>query len=246
MKLRTTLAAAPAVALLALATCADPSVPTAADPAGLGAETPPGPASPVSQAYVAEWPDCKIVSSQPGTPETLIGRRGRALGPPPRPVPFEGTVNVVEGLDYVTDVPQMLFYPEPPYCPTWQFHGVDLSIRLDSIGMSTWEWWFSPGSTGGRNVTPPFPPYLLWPSDTAHNRWFLTFNGPTNRLFTQTDSLWLSLVDDSTGTVYDVALFESTEAAEDPHDPQDDILATKCWLYFGGEGLSDSEACEVP
>ena len=74
----------------------------------------------------------------------------------------------------------------------------------------------------------------------------MTFNGPTNRNFAAVDTLWLSLVDDSSGTVYDVAHFGSIRVHEDPDDPNDDWVNTKCWLYMDGKELRDSEACKVP
>ena len=158
MRLRTTLAAVQAAALLALVTCAEPPAPTAADPIGLGAGTPPGAAAPLAQAYVEGWPNCKIMTNEGWGPGTLTGRRGKALGPPPRPVPYYGTVNVLEGSDMVADPPQMLFYPVQG-CPTRDLHGVDLSIRLDSIWLSPRNWnWGSGGPDGPGVPAPLYPP----------------------------------------------------------------------------------------
>ena len=57
-------AAALAAALLALATCADPPIPTAADPAGLGAEGPSAlPSAQAGRGALAYQSECRIVST---------------------------------------------------------------------------------------------------------------------------------------------------------------------------------------
>ncbi len=62
MNLRTILAAAPAAALLALAACAEPPTPTAADPAGLGAGGSALPSSPGGELAVANQSECWIMN----------------------------------------------------------------------------------------------------------------------------------------------------------------------------------------
>ena len=178
MKLRTTLAAAPAAALLALATCAEPPIPTAAGPADLGVDAPVLPSAGSGMRAIAEeWPLCRIATTEtdqsgnPG-PWVLGGRRGVAKGPPPRPDPFNGTSTVLEGMH--DNQPQMIFWTAD-YCPTREDYGVELEIRLDSI-------WMSPWHSNWYHVWPmTLPPYLLWLSEERGSpvqwpAWFMTFN----------------------------------------------------------------------
>ncbi len=133
MKLRTTLAAPPAAALLALATCAEPPIPTAAGPADLGVDAPVLPSAGSGMRAIAEeWPLCRIATTEtdqggnPG-PWVLEGRRGVAKGPPPRPDPFNGTSTVLEGRR--DNQPQMIFWTAD-YCPTREEYGVELEIKI--------------------------------------------------------------------------------------------------------------------
>lgn len=149
MKLRTTLAAAPAVALLALATCADPPIPTVADPAGLGAEASalPSSSAPGAASTLADQGECRILSTH-GTWYTIGPKEGR---PDPDSA---STFAAAEG-----DGPRggtNVFWPDG--CP-----GGNLNLQIE----------YARGLNG--TLDPGRFDFLLWRA-RYEQRWFMTYS----------------------------------------------------------------------
>ena len=225
MKLRTTLAAAPAVALLALATCADPPTPTAAHPAGLGAEAltlPSGPGG--ASSPLASQGECRIVST--------FGKM-YFIGPKKdRPDPDSAsTVAVAEG-DASTDDPNpVVFWHEG--CPSEQ-----LELEIDSArGL-------------GDTKDPDSLDFRLWDLTDywfhyrgERQRWIMTYYPRVK--FGSGYKVWLSLVqyDDDLRQVHASRTDTATTATNQ-----------KCWLGLiplrpdaAYPGMPwHSEACRVP
>ena len=168
MKLRTILAAGPAVALLALVTCADPPTPTAAHPAGLGAEAstlPPGPGG--ASSPLASQVECRIISTFGDSTNThLIGPK---IG---RPDPdSDSTFAVAEG-GRENDYSPVVFWFEG--CPKGR-----LKLEIDSArGL-------------GGTPDPDSLDFRLWAS-RVDQRWFMTYSPFIEELTGY--EVWLSLV----------------------------------------------------
>ena len=233
MKLRTTLAAGPAVALLALATCADPPTPTAAHPAGLGAEAsalPPGPGG--ASSPLASQGECRIISTFGDSTNThLIGPKDV------RPDPDSAsTVAVAEG-GSENDYSPVVFWFEGVGCPTGK-----LNLEIDSArGL-------------GKTKDPDSLDFRLW---DLTDYWF-HYRGERQRWF----MTYSPVIEDFAGYEVGLELVQYQPDARVVFASRTDTaiwaLATqKCWLHlipfdfrynlrvYPGKPWH-SEACRVP
>ena len=228
MNLRTILAAAPAAALLALATCAEPPTQTAADPAGLGAEGSAVPSGPGGELAMANQSECWILSTF-GNQHLIGWKAGR---PPPDSVPTPdsaSTVAVAEGAG-LHQAPNVFW--AAGNCPAGKLY-----LEIDSVR--------------GDAVTPDPEPgdFRLWAGTDYINHgddggpyWLMTYSpvvGENHSYF-----VYLALVQYHDGVRRGVAWRE--DWAGWGHKEQD------CWVYyrrvlsFGPYELRDSEACKIP
>ena len=231
MRLRTTLAAAQAAAVLALVTCAEPPTPTATDPIGLGADGSSAlPSAGGEQAAAASQDECRIVSAY-GTYHLIGNKQGR---PHPDSV---ATVAVAEGGGAVT-APNVFWAGEG--CPAGPLH-----LELDTVL----------GDAGTPNPEPG--DFRLWSGTGYTNHgdggegqyWLMTYSPIVREGYGYLVDL--ELVHYSDGERYVLASREDWAGWADKD--QD------CWVYRNLEPwdplrgfsqwrrpLLDSEACKLP
>ena len=228
MKLQTTLAAAPAVALLALVACAETPIPTAADPAEPGAEGSALPSGLGGGLAMASQSECQIMSVGPvnligpkeGRPDSILS---------PRP-----TVAVAE-IDIGTSAVPNVFWAQGT-CPAATLH-----LEIDSV--------LGPGDSvpepGGGD-------FRMWKGtgyqgDDENPYWLMTYSSFVKDE-RESHRVWLALVRYYDGVRH--VLSSRTDQAVASRE-----VEQSCWVWVRvctgplcnvGPSLLDSEDCKVP
>lgn len=218
MNVRTTLAAALAAALLALATCAEPPIPTAADPAELGAEG-------SGELAMANLSGCRI--------ESTFGNQHFIGWKDDRPHPDSATtVAVAEGIG--PDDGPNVFWAEGR-CPTGK-----LKLEFQDVrGLSGTE----DPEPGDFRLWDLTDYYFHYDEDEYGQRWFMTYSPVVG--FLDRYEVRLDLVEYVNGYRY-VHASRTDWAAWGPTQDCWLYLSPPEPQYFYPAMPWHSEACKVP